>query len=140
MLNITFLDNLPTAQAVQDYCFYIEENYRRDCVICLEKDLFCTFRHDTHKNYNLGEMVTIYNYNGTRSYITRVRFICEQLDFIILKSDEKMEKVPALSQDFITAEPLLLCGRSDITGELTYSKGSIRTSRLQYFSGLNYTN
>ncbi|CAK5113720.1 unnamed protein product [Meloidogyne enterolobii] len=100
----------------------------------MEKDLFCTFRHGSHKNFNLGEMVTIYNYNGTRSYITRVRFICERLDFIILKSGEKMEKVPALSHDYFPAEPLLLCGRSDITGELTYSSGSIRTSRLEYYS------
>ncbi|CAK5113710.1 unnamed protein product [Meloidogyne enterolobii] len=128
------INNLPTAQAVQDFCYYIEECDRRDCVICLEKDLFCTFRHGSHKNFNLGEMVTIYNYNGTRSYITRVRFICERLDFIILKSSEKMEKVPALSHDYFPPEPLLVCGRSDITGEITYSSGSIRTSLLQYFS------
>ena len=70
-----------------------------------------------------------------------VRYIDDRLDFIILRSTNKVEKVPILCRNFLPAEDLVVCGRSGSSGELIYAKGCIRTSLLQHFThftGLNY--
>nr|CAD2127896.1 unnamed protein product [Meloidogyne enterolobii] len=125
--------DLPTSEYVNDFCFYIQGDGIKDCVVCLEADFFCTFRHGTHKNYKLREVLIIYNYDGKKSMVATVRYINERYDFIILKTTQKVEKVPFLALKFFSGEDLLICGRSDESGELTYAKGCIRTSLLQYY-------
>nr|CAD2152792.1 unnamed protein product [Meloidogyne enterolobii] len=105
---------LPSLNGITKYLFYIphdQQKFQRACVVCISTFYFVTFRHMIHKDYKEGQQISVFRDSDNVQFVTVVRTINEDKDFILLKSRTQIVDFgPSFCTDRCLAQSLLFSG------------------------------
>ena len=99
-------------------------------MVCISTFYLVTFRHGNHKDYQEGQQICVFRDSDNAKFLTVVRSINEDKDFILLKSQTQIVDFgPSFCTDRCLAQSLLFSGygteneRGRLTG-LTHKMGN----------------
>lgn len=97
---------------VKPFIFFInEESGFKSCVVSLTSNFLVTFRHGTHSCYVKDSTVLdVVSILSQKQYKATVFYICEEQDYVILKTDEKVAYRAAPIQQCDVMKKFVVCG------------------------------
>ncbi|CAI2347279.1 unnamed protein product [Caenorhabditis sp. 36 PRJEB53466] len=132
-------DPAPSAKCFIKWMFFLNEK-TKSTTICVHPRFFVTFRHGSHRRFDIGDNLKLYHAQKEVDEQTgievRVAKIFEAYDFILLKSKSDVVDHKPTIAPVEESEPFTLAGFGNDTGCLSYLPGSIHSVRRHYFSGL----
>lgn len=83
------------SKSIDKWMFFSHDDAGKSCVICVHPRYFITFRHGTHLQFYVGDLLTIYKAKSDfdESFTVTVAQINEMSDFILLKSEKDIIEV-----------------------------------------------
>ena len=111
---------------VNAFLFFIEENGFKSCVVALTTHYLVTFRHGTHLCYVKDlTVVRVISVLSSAQYEATVVHICEEEDYVILKSNEKVVDRECPLQECGVMKRFVVCGFGKGFPELTFIRGTV---------------
>uniref|UniRef100_A0A915MWD0 Serine protease n=1 Tax=Meloidogyne javanica TaxID=6303 RepID=A0A915MWD0_MELJA len=114
---------------INKFIFFTEEGGYRSCVVALTPHYLITFRHGTHRAYVNGvTIVRVFSAKSRASYNAAVVHICEEEDYVILKSREEVVDRECPLQHCEVMRKFVVCGFANGLPELTFDKGIVHST------------
>lgn len=111
---------------VNAFLFFIEENGFKSCVVALTPHYLVTFRHETHLCYVKDlTIVWVISVLSSAQCEAIVVHICEEEDYVILKSNEKVVDRECPLQECGVMKRFVVCGFGKGFPELTFIRGTV---------------
>lgn len=124
------LDYAHDFEWVKPFLFFInEEGGFKSCVVSLTPHYLVTFRHGTHLSYaQFSTVVRVVSIASEKQYDTVVVDICEEQDYVILKSNEEVVNRECPLQQCDVMKQFVVCGFAKGLPELTFIHGTVHST------------
>lgn len=122
-----FEQDLPNnANWVTEFLFYINEGRYKSCVVALTPNYLVTFRHGTHMSYEKDStVVRVISVNSNAEYDAKIVHICEEEDYVIMKSTENVVARECPLQECVVMKRFVVCGFGKGFPKPTFIHGTV---------------
>uniref|UniRef100_A0A1I7W6L0 Peptidase S1 domain-containing protein n=1 Tax=Heterorhabditis bacteriophora TaxID=37862 RepID=A0A1I7W6L0_HETBA len=123
----SYLSQMHDFDWIKTFLFFIlEETGFKSCVRSLTPHYMVTFRHGTHLNYvKDSTVVRVLLISSGKQYDAVVTYICEEQDYVILKSNEEVVERECPIQQCDVMKRFVVCGFTKGLSELNFIRGTV---------------